>query len=128
MSTTNIDTCKASASANAAKINASRRPRYDVSENDDGFNVRVSMPGVSRSDVTISYEKDTLRIVGTRSHLAPNGWRPLHRELSNRDYQLELRLNIEVNTDRIEASLENGILDLSLPKTEALKPRKIKVK
>lgn len=128
MSTTNLDTCKTATPTTAAKANAWRRPRYDVSENDDGFSVRVSLPGVNRTGVDISYEDDTLRITGTRTCLAPEGWRPLHRELPQGDYRLHLRLNMDVDADKIAAHIEDGILDVSLPKAEAIKPRKIRVK
>lgn len=129
MSTTDIDTCKTSTcGTSAAKARTWRRPRYDVSENDDGFNVRVSLPGVKRDGLDISYEEDTLRITGTRTQRAPEGWRPLHRELPQGDYRLHLRLNVDVDAERIAARIEDGILDLSLPKAEAVKPRKIRVK
>ena len=127
MSITNLDTCKTTAPAAAVKPNKWRRPRYDVSENDEGFSVCVSLPGVKRAGVDISYEDDTLRISGSRDGLAPKGWRPLHRELPQGDFRLNLRLNIDVNADKITARLEDGILDVSLPKAEAVKPRKISV-
>lgn len=128
MSTTEINTCKSNTQAcSTAKRTDWRRPRYDVVENDDGFNVRVSLPGVNRDGVDIAYEDDTLRITGTRADLAGEGWRPLHRELPDSDYRLHLRLNVDVDTAKIVARIEDGILELSLPKAETVKPRKIKV-
>lgn len=128
MSTTEINTCKSNTPACGTVKPANwRRPRYDVAENDDGFNVRVSLPGVSRDGVDIAYEDDTLRITGTRAKLAGEGWRPLHRELPDSDYRLHLRLNVGVDAAKIVAQIEDGILELSLPKAEAVKPRKIKV-
>ena len=104
-----------------------RRPAYDVSENEDAFNVRVNLPGVSRGGVDISIEDETLRITGTRSGPTPEAWRPLRRELPEGDYRLELRLNVAVNEDKIKAKVEDGVLDLTLPKADEIKPRKIKV-
>lgn len=104
-----------------------RRPQYDVSENEDAFNVRVSLPGVSRDGVDISLEDDTLTVVGTRTSGVPEGWRPLRRELENGDYRLSLRLNVPVNESKIKAHVVDGVLDLSLPKADEVKPRKIKV-
>ncbi len=104
-----------------------QRPRYDVSENADGFNVRVSLPGVGRDGVDISLEEDTLTVIGTRTHAVPSGWRPLRRELPSGDYRLSLRLNVPVNEGKIKARVENGVLDLSLPKADEVKPRKIKI-
>ena len=57
----------------------------------------------------------------------PEGWRPLRRELTTGDFRLSLRLNVPVNEAKIKASVENGVLDLSLPKADEVKPRKIKI-
>lgn len=104
-----------------------QRPLYDVSENKDAFNVRVSLPGVNREGVDISLEDDTLTVVGTRALDVPEGWRPLRREITAGDYRLSLRLNVPVNEAKIKASVEDGVLDLSLPKADEVKPRKIKI-
>lgn len=104
-----------------------RRPAYDVSENPDAFNVRVNLPGVNREGVDISIEEETLSITGTRTGSRPEGWRPLRRELPDGDYRLNLRLNVPVNEEKIKAKVEDGVLDLTLPKADEVKPRKIKV-
>jgi len=110
-----------------AQARSWQRPRYDVGENEDAFNVRVSLPGVGRDGVDISLEDDTLTVVGTRTHAVPEGWRPLRRELENSDYRLSLRLNVPVNEAKIKARVEDGVLDLTLPKSDEVKPRKIKI-
>ncbi len=110
-----------------AQARSWRRPQYDVSENEDAFSVRVSLPGVSRDGVDISLEDDTLTVVGTRTNDVPEGWRPLRRELETGDYRLSLRLNVPVNEAKIKAHVADGVLDLSLPKADEVKPRKIKV-
>ncbi len=125
MSSTELDTVKNAEPP--AKPRAWRRPAYDVSENADAFNVRVLLPGVNRDGVDISIEDETLSITGTRAAAAPQGWRPLRRELPVGDYRLNLRLNVPVNEGKIKARVENGVLDLSLPKADEVKPRKIKV-
>jgi HSP20 family protein len=104
-----------------------QRPLYDVSENEEAFNVRVSLPGVNREGVDISLEDDTLTITGTRVSNVPEAWRPLRREIRQGDYRLSLRLNVPVNEANIKAQVENGVLDLSLPKADEVKPRKIQI-
>lgn len=104
-----------------------QRPHYDVSENENAFSVRVSLPGVNREGVDISLEDDTLTVVGTRSNQVPEGWRPLRREIRQGDYRLSLRLNVPVNEANIKAQVENGVLDLSLPKADEVKLRKIQI-
>lgn len=111
----------------AAKQRTWRRPGYEVNENAEAYNVRVLMPGVKRDGVEISIEDETLSIVGTRLATRPDGWRPLRRELPEGDYRLYLRLNVPVNEVKIKARVEDGVLDLTLPKADEVKPRKIKV-
>lgn len=129
MSTAEIDTVEKQApqAEGPATARKWRRPRYDVSESEDAFNVQVTLPGVNRAGVDISVEQDLLSIVGTRSAQAPEAWRPLRRELPVGDYRLNLRLNVAINEAKIEACVEDGILNLTLPKADEVKPRKIKV-
>ena len=77
MNTTKLDTT--TTPEQQAQVHAWRRPRYDVSESTDAFDVKVSMPGVTRDGVTISVDGESLSITGTRTHEAPKGWRPLRR-------------------------------------------------
>ncbi|MDQ8207276.1 Hsp20/alpha crystallin family protein [Coraliomargarita sp. SDUM461003] len=104
-----------------------QRPHYDVSENEEAFIVRVNLPGVDRKDVDISLEEDALTVTGTRQNDVPEAWRPLRREIHAGDYRLSLRLNVSVNEAKIHARVENGVLDLHLPKADEVKPRKIKI-
>jgi HSP20 family protein len=128
MSNTELQTCTNNAPAKTASAaHRWRRPVYDVSETTDAFNVRVNVPGVARNGVDISIEDGTLNITGTRAQNIPEAWRPLRRELPEGDYRLSLRLNVEVNEAQIKARVEDGVLDLTLPKTDEVKPRKIKV-
>jgi len=110
-----------------AKTRQWRRPDYRVTEDGDAFRVAVRLPGVNKEGVDIALDGESLKIVGTRSDAAPEGWRPLHREVAQGDYRLELRLNVLVNEDKIKAEVADGILNLTLPKADAVKPRKIKV-
>ncbi|HBM85667.1 MAG TPA: Hsp20/alpha crystallin family protein [Opitutae bacterium] len=125
MNTTKLDTT--TTPEQQAQVHAWRRPRYDVSESTDAFDVKVSMPGVTRDGVTISVDGESLSITGTRTHEAPKGWRPLRRELQEGDYRLNLRLNVAIKEAEIRAHVEDGVLDLMLPKADEVKPRKIRV-
>ena len=125
MSTTELDT--KTPPEQTAQPHTWRRPRYDVLESDDAFDVRVSLPGVRREGVDISVDGDTLSITGTRTHSAMEEWRPLRRELPEGDYRLNLRLNVAVKESKIRAHVEDGILDLTLPKADVTKARKSKV-
>jgi HSP20 family protein len=125
MSTTQIDTTKSR--GQEAETRTWRRPHYDVLENDEAFNVRVTMPGVSHDGVDVSIDGEMLSITGTRATATPKGWHVLRSELPEGDYHLNLRLNVAVDEAKIRAHVEDGILDLTLPKADWVKPRKIKI-
>ncbi|MFP4259834.1 MAG: Hsp20/alpha crystallin family protein [Opitutales bacterium] len=125
MSETTLETYKHDAPAN--QVRNWRRPVYDVSEDSEAFFIRVNLPGVKREGVDISIEDETLNIVATRAQSVPEGWRPLNRELPRGDYRLDLRLNVPINESEIKARVEHGVLELTLPKADEVKPRKIEV-
>lgn len=104
------------------------RPRYDVRQLDGGdYALRVWMPGVDKSGVSISLDNDTLSITGSRERYWEESWSPVLRELPEGDYRLSLTLNMRVDGDRIKAHVENGILTLDLPLAEDAKPREIAI-
>lgn len=104
-----------------------QKPLYKVTGNDEAYEVRVQMPGVAKGSVKIDLEDNVLSIHGERHSGLPDGWKPLHRELSPLGYQLRLRLNTPVDEEKLTASLDNGVLTLTLPVKEAAKPRRITV-
>lgn len=122
MSTTELDTVK-----KEQKTQSWRRPYYDVFESEDAFDVRVSLPGVKRDGVDVSLNGDHLDITAKRSDAPGENWRPLQQELPQGDFRLNLRLNVPIKENKIEARVENGVLNLKLPKADELKPRKIKI-
>jgi len=103
------------------------RPAYTVREEQDDFVVQVTVPGVSKQGVEIHLEGEELNIRASRTHRTPESWRPLRREIREADYELNLRLNVEVDADKISARVEDGILNITLPKAEAIKPRTITI-
>jgi HSP20 family protein len=98
-----------------------------VNENADAFDVEVFVPGADRAGVEISLEDDVLAITAKRAAAVPATWRPLSREIPAGDFHLKLAVNAPVNQAGIQATVEHGVLRLSLPKAEALKPRRIEV-
>ena len=103
------------------------KPRYRVQSAADSYTVQVEMPGVKKDHVTVNFDKDVLSVRGTRSTTPPADWKPLYRELSDVNYQLRLKLNVPVEDSKLSAKLEDGILTLTLPVKEAVKPRTISV-
>ncbi len=108
-------------------LGATVKPHYDVKETDDAFGLTVYLPGVARDGLEITAEDDTLRIVGKRGWTAPSGWTALYRETADATHLLELEHDNSIDLDKIRAELRDGVLRVSLPKAEAIKPRKIAV-
>ncbi|MFT4901828.1 MAG: HSP20 family protein [Lentimonas sp.] len=127
MNTTQMEKAKGTELHLSTEARVSRRPRYEVVETAEAFEIQVSVPGVNREGIDISVEGECLNITGSLVRGIPEAWRPLRRELPLGDYRLNLRLNVPVVEDRIKAHVENGVLELSLPKADEVKPRKIRV-
>lgn len=104
-----------------------RKPPYHITRTAEACELRVVMPGVPKAGVQLQLEDNVLTVRGERSAALPEGWKPLHRELSPLGYQLRLRLNLPVDEARLSASLDSGILTIRLPVQEAAKPRRIEV-
>ncbi len=102
-------------------------PRHEVTETADAFGLVVQLPGVAKDGLEISVDHEQVRIVGRRAWRKPESWTTLHCEIAEADYELTLAHERAVDADKVHAELRDGVLRVSLPKTEALKPRKIAV-
>ena len=103
------------------------RPQYRVSQTPEAFNVKVYLPGVAKDGVEVTAEDSVVKIVGRRAWAKPQDWTALYSESSNASFELVLTHENEVNADGIQAELVDGVLTVSIPKSEAAKPRKIQV-
>ena len=100
----------------------------DVSESENEFVVKGSLPGVKPEDVHITVQGDTLTIQGeTRSGEEKKGERWHLRERRFGSFQRSISLATPVDSDKAQAQFEHGVLTLTLPKSESAKPRQIKV-
>ena len=103
------------------------KPRIDVFEAGESTMILADMPGVNESDINITLEKDHLTIEGPVADRAPEGYKAVYSEFCLGNYKRSFLLSDEIDRDNIEASFENGVLRLSLPKLESAKARKIAV-
>jgi HSP20 family protein len=100
----------------------------DVSETEDAFVVKASLPGIKPEDVQITVHGETLTIRGeSKAEEEKKGehWHLRERRLGT--FQRSVALATPVNSDQAEARFEHGVLTLTLPKSEAAKPRQIKI-
>ena len=101
-------------------------PAATVLENADGYTLEVEMPGVSKDTLEMWVENNELTILGRRSLPAVEG-ALLHRESRPENFRRTFELDPSIDTSKISAHVEQGILTLRLPKAEQVKPRKITV-
>lgn len=104
------------------------RPLADIVETGDGVQLMLEMPGVSRDDLDVTLEKRVLTIRGKVHPTAPDKLDLVHAEYGEGDYERSFSMSQDFDPDKIEASLSNGILTLTLPRAEAAKPKKIEVR
>jgi HSP20 family molecular chaperone IbpA len=102
-------------------------PRYQVRETPEAFVVTAYIPGVERSAVETTVHGENLTVTARRNGAIPADWIPLHRESAEADYQLVLELDHRVNRDAVAAELSQGVLTLTVPKAEAVKPRRVEI-
>lgn len=101
-------------------------PRVDITETKDGYLLQAEMPGVNKDGLEISLENNELTLTGRRTS-ENQEFQLIYRESQNRDYRRTFVLDPTIDTNKIEARIENGVLKVHLPKAEKVKPRKISV-
>ncbi|MEZ4862318.1 MAG: Hsp20/alpha crystallin family protein [Caldilineaceae bacterium] len=101
----------------------------DVAEQDDQYVVKASVPGIKPEDIEITLTDNVLTIKGETKDEKEIEEEKYHmRERHYGSFTRTIALPVTVNADKIEAVNENGVLTLTLPKAEAVKPKRIEVK
>jgi HSP20 family protein len=104
-------------------------PAINVWTNEDGAVVTAELPGVNPEDIDISVVNDSLTLSGDRKAVElADGDKYHRRERGYGKFNRTFQLPFKVEADKVEAVFEKGVLNLSLPRAEADKPKKITVK
>ena len=101
-------------------------PLVDIESTEDGYVLYAEMPGVSKDGIEVTVENGDLLIVGHRRPLEVSG-EPIYRESRLYDFRRVYELDPSIDTSRVSARIENGLLIVNLPKAEKVKPRRIEV-
>jgi len=102
-------------------------PRCDIAETDDELLLFADVPGVDANDVDVRYENGELTVYG-KCASRQQGDNYLGYEYGVGDFYRAFTIHEAIDADKIAAELKNGVLTVRLPKSEAVKPRKIAVK
>ena len=103
-------------------------PRTDIIEKTDSIILIADMPGVDEQHMDITLENGVLTIYGTVDAAYHQECRVAYAEYGIGDYRRSFRVTDEIDQDKIEATVKNGVLRLILHKAEQAKPKKITVK
>jgi HSP20 family protein len=103
-------------------------PALDISEGKDAYGVTVELPGVKLDDLEITLEDGLLTIQGERHFANDSSEEQFHRvERSSGAFRRAITLPAHVMADEVEASMEDGVLRILVPKAEEAKPKRIQV-
>ena len=104
-------------------------PQLDVVENENEYLVALELPGLGKDDVTITLVENKLTIEGEKKQVEKTEDKQLHRvERRYGKFQRQIQLPDLVDQDKIDATFKDGILSITLPKSEKAKPKTISVK
>ena len=101
-------------------------PPADVESTDVGYVIRAEMPGVEKDCLEITVDRGELIILGRRKPIEVTG-ELIYREIRPHDFRRVYELAPSIDSTKITAKIEQGILTVTLPKAETVKPRKIAV-
>lgn len=105
------------------------RPAVDITEGDSAFLVKMELPGVTKEDVKITMENNLLTVRGEKKEEKETKGTNVHRiERGYGLFQRSFTLPATVKGEKIEASFRDGILSITLPKSEEAKPKEIEVR
>jgi HSP20 family molecular chaperone IbpA len=102
-------------------------PRVDIYEIDSETVLLADMPGVDETSVEVTLEKDLLTIVGRVLNKPMEGFELAYAEYRVGDYKRTFTVSDDIDRENIKATVKNGVLRLVLPKSEAVKARRIEV-
>jgi HSP20 family protein len=103
-----------------------RAPVSSLMEDADGYLLQIEMPGVNKEGLEIAVENNELTILGRRSLPTVEGTL-IHRESRPNNFRRTFELDPSIDTEKISAKIDQGVVTLTLPKAEQVKPRKITV-
>ena len=103
-------------------------PRADILEGDKDYRIMIDMPGVKAENLDINVENQTLQVKAEAENQVPDGFTSRRRERpAHAEFARSFSLGNHVDLDKISAKLDNGVLTITLPKSETSLPRRIEI-
>ena len=114
--------------AKAREESLALAPAVDIYENAQGITVQADMPGVSKDGLNIQADRNSLVIEGNAVIDVPAAMEAIHADVQATRYRRSFALSAELDAERIEATLKDGVLTLQIPKRAEFQPRKVEVR
>ncbi len=115
--------------ASTNEADAWATPRADILEGDKEYRILMDLPGVQASDVEISVENQSLTVKAKRASSVPEGFQlRRHERPGPVSFSRSFSLGVGVDTEAVAAAFTDGVLQLTLPKSERSLPRRIEVR
>lgn len=108
-------------------MSADTYPRTNLSDTGDNLEIQAELPGVIKEDLQVKIQGNYLQISGSRKSDAPDGFSIHRTERTTGSFSRSFTLPYEVDASKVEATLKDGLLKMTLPKSEAAKPRQINI-
>ena len=111
------------------RLSAGVFPLTNVTEDKENYYVRAELPGIKSNELDIQVTAEGISISGERKiPVEGNNVRYHRREREAGKFSRSINLPCEIDVNKVEASMENGVLKVTIPKSEAAKPRQITIK
>jgi HSP20 family molecular chaperone IbpA len=104
------------------------RPMVNIFEDVEGITLEVDMPGVAKEGLAIQADQNTLLIEGDIKLDTPQGIEALYADVRATRFSRSFTLSSELDVEKVDASLKDGVLGLRIPKRAEVRPRKIEVR
>ncbi len=105
-------------------------PAMDVTETPEGYTIKAALPGWKSEDVDVTFENGVLTLKGewkSENEQTDEKTKWHAREIRTSSFQRSIQLPTEIEADKANAEFQNGVLTLSVPKAEVVKPKQIKI-
>ncbi len=103
-------------------------PAVDIREDKENYTINAEIPGFDEKDISVFVEKHVLTIEGKKEEEKVDDRKYLVKERAVRNFSRSFTLPDDLDEEKVSASFKNGVLEITLPKTEKAQPKRIEVK
>lgn len=102
-------------------------PKTNMYDLGDKLQIVAELPGIAKEDLNVRIQGNYLELSGSRKSDAPEGYKAHRIERGSKTFTRSFTLPVDVDSERVEAVLKDGVLTMNLPKVEAAKPKQITI-